>query len=295
LLLDESGSREMASGAPLNRDDYNLLQSRSPRVLDRSLQGAVEKTFGPHDPLPDLSLPRAEALYLVRRLPRARARRLGQSLSDPVDLAVAEALVALEAGKRERARQALAEVLLDAPSHPEARAALLSASAIRIVDGVDPETLVAAPLDRVERAVVEGWRANDSGDYVALRALEEALASPPPEHPLAADANRLRAEWRVASGEEALTLEAIDIASRAIVDLGNPGDLLLRARACVAAGEPAAALDTLALLAPRTGSATPLSKALAREAARIARAIPPSADIEAQRKQVLRIFDSRTR
>jgi spermidine synthase len=294
LLLDEAGARELGRGSPLNRDDHNLLQSRSPRILDRSLKSGMGELIGPLDPLVRLRSSSVDPFYLLRRLAPRRAERLAGALRDPVDRRVADALSEIAAGAPERARPLLTEVLRDEPLHRQARGALLRLSLPELVRGGDPLDLVAAPLDAAERAVVAGWRALDDGVEAPLRALEPALAAVPPLHPLAQDAYRLRAEWRVRNGDPELAREAVEIADRAIWDRGRPGDLMLRARACVVAEEPAAAIQALFLLAQSLGD-SPRGRALARRALRVARSIPADPELAGNRVQVERTLRARSR
>jgi spermidine synthase len=294
LLLDEEGARELGRGAPQNRDGHNLLQSRSPRILDRSLRKGIGELIGPVDPLARSRSSRLAPFYLLRRLPVRRAERLAATLEDPVDRRVAEALIELARGEGPRGRLLLVDALREAPRHRETRAALLRLSLPELRKGLDPLELVEAPLDAAERAVIAGWRARDAGGLASLRALEPALVSVPPLHPLAGDANRLRAEWRIASGDPHLAREAGEIAGRAIWDGGYPGDMLLRARASMVAREPAAALDALAVLGKRL-DASPRGRAMARRGLQIARAISVDPQLEGFRSQVERILREKSR
>jgi spermidine synthase len=294
LLLDEEGARELGRGAPQNRDAHNLLQSRSPRIRDRSLRKGIGELIGPFDPFARSRPPRSDPFYLLRRLPARRAERLAGTLQDPVDRRVAEALFELARGEGQRGRLLLTEALREAPMHREARAALLRLSLPELRRGLDPLDLVEAPLDDAERAVAAGWGAREAGVLAPLRALEPALAAVPPLHPLAEDANRLRAEWRIASGDPRLAREAAEIAGRAIWDGGSLGDMLLRARACMVAQEPAAALDALAVLSKRL-DASPRGRALARRGLRIARSISVDPHLDGFRSRVERILQEKSR
>jgi spermidine synthase len=294
ILLDEEGARELGRGAPLNRDAHNLLQSRSPRILDRSLKGRVEEFFGPLDPLASSRPPSFDPFYLLQRLPLPRAERLAARLQDPLDRRVAEALLELSRGELQRARILLLEVLREAPLQREARAALLRLSAQELQQGLDPRHLVEAPLDDVERAVAAGWRAHGAEDLAELRSLEPEFAAVPPRHPLAQEANRLRAEWRIAARDPRLAREAMEIADGALWDGGRPGDLLLRARACVAAGEPTAALEALALFASHLDAEHPLTRARALRGLRVARTIPADPRLERSRSRVERLLRERS-
>ena len=217
---------------------------------------------------------------MLPQLPVWRAAQVARSLQDPVDRKVANGLVALRTGKRVAAREKLTEALRMAPRHPAARAGRLRLEELRIAEGLDPEALVSSPLDAAERAVVEGWRAASPEAHgqeqgTSLRSLEASLATVPTEHPLARDAARLRAEWRIASGDPALAREAIEIAELGVAGRGNAREMLLRARACAAAGEQAATLDTLMLLSASIRQQGPYEKAHAQQGLRVLRSLPP--------------------
>jgi len=294
LILDEEGARELGRGAAQNRDAHNLLQSRSPRIQDRSFKSRIGELIGPLDPLVRSRPSRSDPFYLLHRLPARRSQRLAGTLQDPVDRRVADALFEIDRGEGQRARLLLTEALREQPTHREARAALLRLSLPELRRGLDPLDLVEAPLDAAERAVLAGWRALETAAPAPLLALEPALAAVPPRHPLAQDANRLRAGWRIASGDPRFARKAIEIADRAIWDRGYPGDMLLRARACVVAEEPAAALDALAILISRL-DASPGSRALARRGLQIAQSIPADPHLDGFRSQVERILQAKSR
>jgi hypothetical protein len=97
-------------------------------------------------------------------------------------------------------------------------------------------------LDEAEAAVVAGWRAEGGGAWSELRALDAPLARIGPRHPLFADASRLRAEWRIASGNRALATQAIELADLRLALRRSPSDFGLRIRAASAAADPDAAL-----------------------------------------------------
>jgi spermidine synthase len=294
LLLDEAGVRELGRGAAINRDAHNLLQSRSPRILDRSLKSRAREWLSPFDPLAKPGARIVDPFYLLRRLPARRVERLAQALPDAVDRRVGEALIGIAQGKSERARQLLVQALREAPRHRDARSALLRLSRSELSQGRDPLELVQAPLDDQERAVVAGWRAREAGEPSALAAVDSALATLSPLHPLAPDAQALRAEWRIASGDPRLAREAIAFSDRATGRRGRRGDMLLRARAGLVAEEPMVAIDALAVLLTRLDT-SPGSRAWARRGLRIARMIPADTEFDSIRLEVERLLRVRSR
>lgn len=295
LLFDEEGVRALGREAPINRDANNRLQTGSPRVLTRSLLGDVPQWVGQADALLG-SLPESfDRWYLLRHLPAWRAAHVVQSFTDPTDRRIAEALIRVTQGKREAARKMLSEALVEAPRHREGRAALLLLSDRAIAKGADPLDIVAGPLEGSEHAVAAGWQRQGT-DVTEIEDLEPALAAVPIRDPLALASYRLRAEWRMQRDDEAVAREAIEMADLALHASGGlPQDLLLRARACAAAGEPAAALHTLSLLSSKVDGRSPRGRALATLGLRVMRAIPQSDELAESRAQVERGLGARAR
>jgi hypothetical protein len=84
--------------------------------------------------------------------------------------------------------------------------------------------------------VIEGWRRGPAGGRTELRGLEARLAGVSPQHPLYADALRLRSAWRLESGEPAQARAALELLDALIVLEGSAEDLVSRARAAGLAG-----------------------------------------------------------
>jgi spermidine synthase len=288
LLLDEQAVRELAQGAPLNRDGHNRLASRSARLGDHSLRPTIDEFIAPVDPLVRARPQSADVFRMMRYVRTSRAKRIAASLPDPVDRAVGEALAEIEEGKRvgplERIRSALAQN----PQHVEARAAMLRLSSGAIADGADPETILAPPLSDAERAVAAAWaaRPNDPRGE-ALRALEPQLAAIPPGHPLGADAVRLRVQARIASGDAALAQQATALAETSLDDRPEPSSILLRAEASAAAGDQVGALETLTELVEHLDPKVPSAIAIVRRAQDLARSMPDDRELHWLRQNTL--------
>jgi spermidine synthase len=242
LTLDEEGSRRLAAGAPLSTDDHNLLQTRSPRVLDAPLKMAgADALLDPLDPLPARS-GALDRLYLVRRLIAdgwvAKAERLLAVTSDEGERLAARGLIALARRRTDEGRGHLRAAIAaggDAPA--TATVALLRLERSRLLAG-DPElAALAAGLHDPARAVVEGWRREASGQWAALRGLEERLATATPHEASYPDALRLRALWRIESGDPRLAREALALLDRLVPISPEPAaSRQHRARAVKAAG-----------------------------------------------------------
>jgi len=280
LILDERGAREVSEGAPWNLDDRNRFQDPSHYEKQPPLLGRLDDLYAGYEPFASGRLRDLDALRLLDRLPAERAKRLAGTgaamnrmpgLSRPIEVATARAL----ADGSDAALAALREALADDPRHVFARAVVLRSAAEELAAGADPARLVEPPLDGAERSVAEAWRAvalEDAGAAPsAAPADDAALAAVPVEHPLFADAQRVRARWRLARGDPAQAREALPLLDRVI--RSDPDDLLLRARLCAAAGDAGAALDSLWIaLRLIGGSVDPAGFAAVRETLA---AIPP--------------------
>ena len=293
-LLDAEGSRRFAggetevSGAPeLNTDAHNLLMTRAPRILRAPLgaQG-VGRLLAELDPLNDL--PRgADGLYLVRRLIRQkavdRARRLAESLDDPDQRRIAQALVHLASGRPRLGRELLLrELELEAPA-VEAFHALLLLDRQTLQRG-DVTGRLGAHLveDARAAAVVEGWRLARLGTPLEIRRLEPDLAAIGPRHSLAGAATALRITWRQASGDPARAREALTLLEPTLAYGERQGSgLIRRARLAAAAAEPETAVASLLELAVLLGRQDRRQPALeqrtrrqVREAREVLRSLP---------------------
>jgi spermidine synthase len=284
LVLDEEGIRKFSAGAPLSTDDHNLFQLRSPRVRAAALDTPqLDSLLGPYEPL--VTLPSSgSALRLVRRRlvngDAAGAERIADRIRDPVARLQARGLVDLARGERERGEARLRDALHLEPDALEARAAL--ARLHRSDAGIaEPATRPQARRNPELEAVLEGWTQAAIGDWKAVARREERLGRIPPAHPLYADALRLRAEWRLESGEPERAREALSLIDRLLPVSHQPRDVILRARALHAAGNTRLALATLLDVTRRGPPDAPDPKLLAQ----VARALSDFPDVEALRPQ----------
>jgi len=116
----------------------------------------------------------------------------------------------------------------------------------------------------------------------------------PPLHPLFQDANRLRARWRIASGEPERARAAVRIADERIWDLARPGDMLLRAEASAAAGEFTGALEAVMVLAA-TLNDSPWSRSAALRGLEIVAQVPADPRLDMAREAVTQQLRARLR
>lgn len=239
--LDTAGVREVARGAPICTDEHNLVQVRSPGVLERPAKRAwVSPLFLAFDPLRAVAA-RAEAVYLVSALIARqeldRARRVVRELTDPVARRTAHALILQASGRQADADRALWSAVELDPDASVPRQVLLTLSQDAVARGVAPARLVALARGDPEAAVVEGWRHSFHNEWAAVRLLEARLAAVDPHAPLFAAAVRLRVGWRVHSGQASLASDALTVLTPFLGARVQPRDVLLRAQAGLAVAD----------------------------------------------------------
>jgi spermidine synthase len=297
FVLDDAGARRFAAGAPIVRDDWNLLQMRAPGIQRRGLDSTrVRPMLAEADGR--AALPAGtDPVRLVRLLlgdgDEVRAARVASWIEPPRRRA-AEALIAAAKSDPALGVRALEDALRDDPGEPELRAVLLRARKARLLGGGDPAALGLPDPTPAETALVEAWQAEGRGDWQAVRAVDAALAAVPGPAPLHADAIRLRVGWRLSAGDPSLAREARDLLDRSLTRGVGVEDLVLRARTALAAGEERLALATLfdlhlRLQAMPAGSPQRLARRtqLARDALRVLDAMPVD-DAQPKRGSVLR-------
>ena len=298
-VLDSDGARRFARGGRLSTDSHNLFRTRSPKALRNPLHAlTADDLLAPFAP-PTTSADTvpAESLYVIRRLIRQRAtrraHRLTQSLPDPVARQTARGLLELGAGRAEAARRSLRRALeLDA-GFEEATSALLRLYRGAIAAGQLPPFAARARQDPAA-AVVEGWQRIAAGDWRAVRRLEARLVRVGFHHPLFNDALRLRARWRIDSGEAPLASEALELLGPLLAPVPRPDDLLLRAHAGAVAGEPEVSLATLAEALPRLGASSAREGTLKRELRSLAEALPIDEKLAQWRREILSRLEAKT-
>jgi hypothetical protein len=252
--LDLEGARRFSAGSDINTDDRNQLATRSAGLGDDALRVQLaNKMFVPFDPLSSRAA-EFKITYLVRRLAArseyARAVKLAKGQQNPTqrmtDLGWATT--------RESPGRAVAHfraALERDPAAQSARFGLLTALR-RPSKANDPAMLeLAEPLEGAASAVVSGWRLAAAGEWLALRKLEPELASAEWFDPAYQDAQRLRAQWRVASDDPVLHAEAVEIARDFLRNSALSEDLLVGAQAFAVANQGEDALQLLGALSNR--------------------------------------------
>ena len=251
LILDEATARRWGQGAPISTDDYNVLQTRSPRVTltSHGLEpSAIAAGLGADDALLVVARtldPIALAQASLAQTELVRVQRLAESVRNPLQRQVITGLVALATGQAAPASQAFTAALALSPDQPVARAGLLRLR--RKAFERSPDAIATLlPLAPDEQAVVDGWAAGDGPAAIPiLRSMDARLAEVGPRSPLHLDALRMRARWRIEEGGAANVTQALEFLDRAIQLGARPDDYLRRARAMLALGDPSEAVESI--------------------------------------------------
>jgi len=247
LLLDETAARRFADGAPINTDDHNLLQVRSPLLLTHFLenQRVWLEALARFDPL-SLDPPVGDVAYVVRRLASEqqldRALRIAVAQSDPARVTSLGLVARAQAGDFQP--DALRRALAARPADEELRAlALLH----RDDAGVRPKP----PLSPSESLLVEAWDLESREDWRGLAEKDAALAALDPRAPLYDAALWLRARWRAHVGDAARAREGMDLLVPRLAVWPPTAGLLLFGRLAAAAGDADTCLASVRELAGR--------------------------------------------
>ncbi len=287
LVLDEQGCRAFAADAPLNTDDRNELQMRSPDLLHSNRSLAI--TESPElDRFDAIAAPRPDAdqLYLVRRLldlgnPR-RAERAARAVAG--ERARHEAL-AMVASASHGAVPLLALLDHEDPNAVEARGRFYQLARARILAG-GPHGVLWTETP-AERSVVAGWRSLGESAWDSLRAAEDELAQIPLAHPLGPDARWLRAAWRAQIGDVREAREAGELLDGSIArGADRPEWYLTRAQAHAREGAPTAALGAITEMKLASGN-RPIAAAWRRQAVDLLRALAPDPEWEPWRASLI--------
>ena len=270
--LDDAGVRAMAAGRPLNTDDHNrLATTRLPPAEATGHRKLLESRFAELEPVATAdALADVEAAALLRRMALVgqgpRARRLTGLLPEASRHA-ARGWLAYDRQGRRAARELFARALAADPQDTAARSGLITV-------GV-PETLEAAiDWSERERMAIAADQARRANGVQAVAAYDAALAAVPPSDLLFGWATRMRAAWRVESGDATRAREAIALMDRLLRRVRSTENYLLRVQAAAAAGDARIAWTGIQDLAMSRTT----SPAAARQLLTIARSLPPNED-----------------
>jgi spermidine synthase len=252
--LDEAGTRALAEGGVLNTDDHNLLATRAARLGPSALDPhSLDKLLGDLDPL----LAGIEGLdrpALIRRLVATNSKARAAALARSEDGALEEAglgWVELGLGRSERAARHFARALELAPDSSDAVAGLVASRPQDFLQGKTVAGISALDLDGPPAALIAGLRHVDEGDWAAVAVLDAEIGRIRPGDALFAMATWLRIRWRLERPDREAAAEALALSETLLVRAWTPWDALQRARAAIAADQPAAAWGSLSRIADR--------------------------------------------
>jgi tetratricopeptide (TPR) repeat protein len=310
-VLDEMGVRAFAAQSALNTDDHNHVASRASRLGGASLTPrSVHKLWKDHDPLAagmgglvdgkdglvdgkggqiveqggqadgmGGRIAGADGLdrsALIRRLVSANFTARATALSRSEDDALEETglgWIEFGNGRPRRAARHFTRALKLAPDSRDALAGLVASRPGGFADGKSVAGFSEQDLDDRLAALIAGNRHATAGDWGAVAALDSELGRLEPGEPLFEQASRLRIRWRLAAQDPELAAEAQAIAETLLSRTLQLQDVLMRARAAVAAGRFTAAWGALS----RVADALPQqqrARALADEALEVAGSLP---------------------
>jgi hypothetical protein len=190
-------------------------------------------------------------------------------------------------GQRRRAARHFARARELAPGDAEALIGLVASAKAELRRGPVPQ-IAEAELPPPVAALIQSWRLAANGDWSGIISRDAELASFAPGDALFGEAARLRARWRVESGDRAQAAEAVAIAQRALAHSWSADDALLHARAAAAAGDVTLARGSLELIAA-LGPPGERGRDLARSALAIAEALPADRTAELRARLTRRI------
>lgn len=210
--IDADGIPELVEGALRSTDEYNIMLTRSPRILgQRSGGGGWSAFFEGRESLAAASSDGMDLLYAIRKLlsggRRPLAEELAKQLRRPTDTLVARGYLEADKGDKRWAAESFRAALAQDPRHHEAAAALYLL-AREAGQRIGP--LALASLSSDGRVVVEAQRRSRGGDFEGVEDLDEDLAKIRPRDPLFGLAGKLRAQWRIEVLEKKMRVEGFE-------------------------------------------------------------------------------------
>jgi len=234
LLLDEAGSRALAKDTSVNTDDHNLLATRQ-RI---ELGVDWDALFGAHEPL-KTRLDRLSPSLLSRRLLDTRqAKRLHQLIASfpEKDRQLGLGWLQYEKGNNRAAWRHFEKAL---ELNSDSSEAIESLSGLRgqpvDLDGASPRL----------SALIQAKQLDMETQLDELIALDGELALWKPGDLLFDRAARLRAAWRLMTGDPQRAQEAVTMISVVVARAHKTSDYLLLAQAAKLAGQPESAWAAL--------------------------------------------------
>ena len=258
LVLDESGVREFADGAPLSTDNRNLMAVRSRYRGDGLSAVGLETLLAPHDPVRDASSwiftelgPRLDFVYLANRMLRSQQVARARGLADAVPDELTRALIAAQErqfrGDLEQASEILVQILRADPENVYARYAMVSLALPGFAQRDVPDEIraLAAGLPVAPSAVVQGWPLGAAQDWAALAELDRDLNRSDVTDIWYPQTVQLRAEWRVrVANDPRFPREALQLIDRAVLISPDLNLIVLRAIAGIALDDDATFIES---------------------------------------------------
>ncbi len=292
IALDEEGVRLFSENVAVSTDDQNILQTRSPRILSSPIKAkGADRLLAKFDPIlrvkTDLDLVFLAQRSLDVRPMQSRLNALVQGAATEEDSELIIAQIEFATERRGQGLHRLETWIQNNPDQADrAREFRVLFLANELQRGRAKAWERVGRLKEPAQAVLEAWQASDEG---AIQEFEVRLAEIQRRDVLYEDALRLRARWRVASGDPEKGAEAVDLLTA--ITAGNDGttrDFLLKSRAALLAGDSPTALRCVGLSLQRNRTRSMESTALVRELEVLLREIPVS---EAEASYVEELVD----
>jgi spermidine synthase len=284
-VLDTRAARVFAAGAPVNTDDHNLLQTRSPAIARAgAFRVDLQSLAGEADPVLKLDAEQDRIRLvsgLIRRGFPARAERLAERIEDEAEGAHARALTYPQRGSNQsKQRQLWKEALALAPDSDPIKLGLITTGQADFLRGDAELSELAGSMNDPYAAIASGIRLapaaeqSDAAATAGLRALAPRLEACPPDQACFEWSLRLRALGLLASGGDAEAAEALALLEQFASVLSRPSDKLLRAQAAAASGAYRAAIALIFQVDLNARKRPGQARLLAGRAVRILSSIP---------------------
>jgi len=266
LTMDHAGVEAFARGAEVITDNFNLMATRSAKVMDdETTIGLLElfELLRPYDPLlqPDSFIhndfpKNLDFTYVSRRLERLYLKKRAIQLANTLlDLRNPEGLVMIGIGQesqgetQESQRNLLLAIGADPASHA-GRYALLRPWLGRLARGEEPPQRIRETLESIEgtaAATVQAWLAASKGNWAEVQALDDTLATVLPTDLWYLDTVKLRTDWRIKVPEDMQpgpARQAVALIDEAIAIYQDPDFYSMRLAAAYVAGDMPEIIET---------------------------------------------------
>ena len=269
LRLDTKGAKDFSSDSRPITDDRNLFATRLPVSGDAAHTAAIAKQLAPLRPLfrddfdratscPTLN-PYSLLVYRHWDFSDAETRQLIAMITDPVEHAIVEAVMAKRRGDWNAYGQSLVATCKKHPEDPRAAFLLLADNFTnpKVTISVDQMQVLGELLDERYTTLIEAISASTRSHWEILKERDDVLASVRRDDVAFPFVPALRASWRIYlndSDQRASAREAIRIIDRSGVRFNDLSLSWHRTAAAMRGNRPHVALTTVQHCA--TGVAT---------------------------------------